>query len=315
MNETFWNLFGDDTRANGALWRRSPGNPVISAEGDSWKAIWTANPDVFTLNGRRLLYYRGHGALPGRDGGPHDRIGVAETLSVGRDSLEIRDLHDGPIVDVGQGGAFDDQHALDPAAIENFGSVLLFYSAVGSGPDSVGLAISHDDGVTFRKYGNVFTGRAPEVVLKDDLLHLLFQRAVDDTHYETFLAASADGMKWRMVRAEPVLRPGEAGSWNSFDVCTARVAESDGVFYALYAGSATTWDVPQGFGLARSTDLIDWEHHPGNPIFRVGAEGDPDGGGIWFPALLEEEGFFAMLYEGTRRGTVTSQICQASINT
>ena len=313
MNERFWNLFGDDSKANCARWTRSANNPVIPAEGDSWKAVWTANPDVLDIGGRRLLYYRGNGAWAGREGN-HDRIGVAEILSVTRDGVEIRDLHDEPVVDVGEPGRFDDQHALDPAAIAYCGSVLLFYSAVGNEGDCVGLTISHDDGETFWEYGNVFAGRAPEVVIMGDLLHLLFQREIDGSHYETFLAKSPDGMKWEIIQDAPVLAPGPAGSWNSFDVCTARVSESGGVYTMLYAGSAGKWDVPEAFGLARSTDLINWEHHPGNPIFRLGGPDDPDGGGIWFPALLEEDDFFAMLYEGTRADAVTSQICQASVD-
>ena len=314
MNKTFWDLFGDNWRENCRAWRRSDKNPVIPAAGNTWKKVWTADPDVLESGGRRLLYYRGHGTAPGRDDGNHDRIGVAEIVGVTRDGVEIRDLHDGPVVDVGEPGRFDDQHALDPAAIEYCGTVLLFYSAVGAEGDCVGLAMSHDDGATFWKFGNVFAGRAPEIVIKDDLLYLLFQRHINDNHYETFLAKSPDGIKWETIQEAPVLAPGPAGSWNSFDVCTARVAESDGVYYMIYAGSANVCDVPDHFGLARSTDLINWEHHPGNPIFGIGDKDQPDGGAIWFPALLEEDDFFAMLYEGTRSGAVTSQICQASID-
>ena len=315
MNETFWNVFGDDWRANCRTWRRSAKNPVIPASGQTWKKVWTANADVLVAGGRKLLYYRGHGTMPGAEDVTHDRIGVAEILGVARDCLDLRDLNDGqPIVDVGEEGAFDFAHVLDPAAIEYCGSVLLYYSAVGSGDDSVGWAISHDDGVSFRKYGKVFTGRAPEVVIKDDLIYMLFQKYVDDSHYETFLAKSPDGVKFEMVQDQAVLTPGESGSWNSFDVCTARVAESDGVYYMICAGSANVCDVPDHFGLARSTDLVNWEQHPGNPIFGIGDKDQPDGGAIWFPALLEEDDFFAMLYEGARSGAVTSQICQASID-
>ena len=313
MNATFWNLYSNDSAANCGLWTRSPANPVIPAEGETWKSVWTANPDVLEVNGRRLLYYRGNGSMSGRDDGNHDRIGVAEILSVTRDGIRIRDLHDTPVIDVGAPGRFDDQHVLDPAALAHCGTVLVFFSAVGAEGDRVGLAMSHDDGENFWTFGNIFEGRAPEVVVKDGILYLLFQREVSGTHYETFLAKSPDGIQWEMIQDEPVLAPGPAGSWNSVDVCTARVAEADGVYTMLYAGSASKWDVPDAFGLARSTDLVNWEHHPGNPIFRLGDKDAPDGGGIWFPALLEEDDFFAMLYEGTRADAVTSQLCQASI--
>ncbi len=314
MNKTFWDLFGDDWRANCRAWRHSDKSPVIPAAGDTWKKVWTANPDVIEFEGRKLLYYRGHGTMRGAEEATHDRIGLAEILGVTRDDIDIRDVNDGvPIVDVGGAGSYDDQHALDPAAAAYCGSVLLYYSAVGSEEDSVGLAISHD-GVNFRKFGKVLTGRAPDVVVKDGLLHMLFQKHIDDDHYEVFLAKSLDGVKWEMVQDAPVLDPGEAGQWDSFDICTARLCVADDAFYMLYAGSDHVCDVPDHFGLARSTDLLNWERHPGNPIFGLGDKDQPDGGAIWFPALLEEDDFFAMLYEGTRPGAVTSQICQASID-
>ncbi len=316
MNKTFWNLFGDNWRLNCRKWRRSAKNPVVPATGETWKKTWTANPDVIEVDGRTLLYYRGHGTLGGADDAGHDRIGLAEILSVTPDDIEIHDLAGGePIFDVGQAGTFDDQHALDPAAVAYCGSVLLFYSAVGAEGDAIGLAISHD-GVNFRKFGKVLEGRAPEVVVKDGLLHMLFQKYIDDDHYEVFLAKSFDGVKWEMVQDEPVLAPGAAGEWDSFDVCTARLHVADDAYYMIYAGSPHLCDVPDYFGLARSTDLINWQRHPGNPIFGTGAKGQADGGAIWYPALLEEDDFFAVLYEGTStkfHDGITSQICMASL--
>jgi len=318
VNRVFWNLFGDDWRANCRKWRRSANNPVIPACGDTWKKIWTANPDVLEIGGKKLLYYRGHGTMPGAEDESHDRIGVAEILSVSRDDIEIRDLGGGePIVDIGARGAFDDRHVLDPAAVLHCGSVLLYYSAVGSGPDRVGLAISHDDGVTFRKFGNVLTGRAPDVVVKDGLIYMLFQKHVDSEHYEFFLAKGSKGIEFEPVQESPVLRPGESGQWDSFDICTGRLHVADDAYYMLYCGSPHLCDIPDYIGLARSSDLVHWEKHPGNPIFGVGERGGCDGGAIWFPALIETKDFFVMLYEGTStkfHDGVTSEICQASID-
>jgi len=313
MNKTFWELFSDDWRTNCLAWQHSDKSPVIPASGDTWKSVWTANPDILEYGGKKLLYYRGHGTMPGAQDANHDRIAVAEILGVTRDDIEVRHLNDAvPIVDVGEAGAFDDEHALDPATVAYCGSVLLYYSAVGSEPDSVGLAISHNT-VNFRKFGKVLTGRAPDVVVKDGLIYMLFQKYVDD-HYEMFLAKSFDGVKFEVIQEEPVLQPGESGQWDSFDICTSRLHAADDAFYVIYGGSSHLCDMPDYFGLARSTDLIHWERHPGNPIFGLGAKDEPDGGAIWFPALLEEGAFFAMLYEGTRSGAVTSQICQASID-
>ena len=126
MNETFWNVFGDDWRANCRMWQRSAKNPVIPASGQTWKKVWTANTDVLVAGGRKLLYYRGHGTMPGAGDVTHDRIGVAEILGVARDCIDLRDLNDGqPVVDVGEEGAFDDAHALETATRADHGNGLL----------------------------------------------------------------------------------------------------------------------------------------------------------------------------------------------
>jgi hypothetical protein len=83
----------------------------------------------------------------------------------------------------------------------------------------------------------------------------------------------------------------------------------------MYGGSSYLADEPDFFGLARSKNLIDWEYHPGNPIFGCAAKGAPDGGAIWFPALHETRDDFLMLYEGSRgkySWDLSSTICMAS---
>ena len=180
MNTELWRRFGADYTANCAAWRHAPDNPVLPASGTTWKSCWTANPDVLEWRGRRLLYYRGNGVLPGTDGKRHDRIAAAEIVSI----------------------------------------------------------------------------------------------------------------------------------------TTARLSREGEWCYMVYGGSAYLADEPDYFGLARSRNLVDWERHPGNPIFGCGAKGTPDGGAMWFPALVQTDDCFVMLYEGSRgkySWDLSSAICLASI--
>ncbi|MBI5830729.1 MAG: hypothetical protein HZB16_00275 [Armatimonadetes bacterium] len=312
----FWDRFGDDYRRNCLAWRHAARNPVIPAAGDTWKCCWTANPDVLEFGGRRLLYYRGNGVLPGSDGQRHDRLAVAELVSVAAHAFEYRDLADGqPIVDVGAPGSFDCHHALDPAAAVFGGEVLLYYSAIGDGPDRVGLARSRD-GEHFEKVGCVLTGRAPEVVVRDGHVHMLYQLVDDQGRYELHLARSADGLQFERVSERPVFAKAPAPAWDSFDVATGRVFVEEGWYYLIYGGSASLVDQPDYFGVARSRDLLTWERHPGNPIFGCGPRGSEDGGAIWFPALIEAEDCYALLYEGSRGNyqfDLSSQICLATL--
>ena len=254
--------------------------------------------------------------MPGADETRHDRIGVAEIAEISRDSLKVLDLAGGlPIVDVGEAGAFDGKDVLDPATAVFQERVWLYYSAVGDGPDSVGLAIS-SDGIHFDKVGKVLEGRAPDVIVKDGGIAMLYQEKNADGQYEFFVAHSPDGIHFESKTEPAVFSPMGGRGWDSYDVVTGRLyADRDG-FLMLYGGSSSLIDQPDCFGLAKSPDLIHWERHPGNPIFGCGAKGAEDGGAIWFPALIETDEWFVLLYEGSRgnyRGDLSSQICMASI--
>jgi predicted GH43/DUF377 family glycosyl hydrolase len=311
-----WHVFGPDYRRNCLAWQHSPRNPVIPATGHTWKRFWTANPDVLGFAGKRLLYYRGNGILPSTDGRRHDRIGVAEITGIASDQLELQELAGGlPVVDVGLKGAFDAEHVLDPAATVFQGKIWLYYSGIGGGPDSIGLATS-PDGVHFEKVGRVLEGRAPDVVVKGKGISMLYQKKNPDGRYEFYLAHAEDGIHFEDIMKRAVFSPAEGHAWDNFDVSTGRLYPVDDEYLLLYGASSYLVDQPEYFGLARSTDLIHWARHPGNPIFGCGPKGAEDGGAIWFPALIETEARFVLLYEGSRgnyRGDLSSQICMASL--
>ena len=313
MNASFWNLFSTDYRRNCLAWEHGK-EPILPPSGNGWESIWTANPDLLTLGNRLHLYYRGHGTLPGVQE-LHDRIGVSEVIAIDEQQLVLKPLHDGKvIVDVGRPEDFDGTDALDPATVIFDGKVFLYYSATGPGPDSIGLSIS-EDGVNFSKHGKIMVGRAPDVIVKDGRIAMLYQRADEAGNYQIYLAASDDGISFEDVRAEPVFQRAPGG-WDSLSIATVRLSKEDETYYAIYGGSSYLADEPDFFGLARSHDLIDWEFHPGNPIFGCGPKGAPDGGAMWFPALYETAGSFVILYEGSRGKygwDLTSQICLASI--
>lgn len=315
MSSELWKRFSDDYIENCRAWYHFEENPVIPATGVTWKSRWTANPDVICFGGRTLLYYRGNGVMPNSDGAHHDRIAVAEILEAASGSFQFNDLHDGlPVVDVGALDEFDGRDVLDPAAVVFRNKVWLYYSAVGPGQDSVGLAVGAD-GVAFEKVGSVLVGRAPDVVVVNDQIFMLYQKVCGEG-YELYLAVSDDGVTFHDVQQDPVFAPVK-GDWDGLSVVTARLVRDGAWFYIIYGGSAYRVDEPDYFGLARSVDLVEWERHPGNPIFGCGAKGEADGGAIWFPALIETDDSILLLYEGSRgkySWDLSSAICMASID-
>lgn len=316
---SLWEVFSNDYVMNCLSWTHHPDNPILPPSGETWKSHWTANPDFQRFQDRLLLYYRGNGRMPGDDGNYHDRIGVAEVQDITPGTLELTDLNNGePVIDIGEcPDDFDCGMVLDPAAVIFNGKVYLYYSAIGVDGAienwQVGCAVS-EDGVHFEKKGQVKWGRCPEVVKKDGKIYLFFQIYKND-RYKTHLAVSDDGINFTDVQGDPVFQ-GEEGSWDKYSVVTSRIFKEGGWYYMMYGGSSYLADEPEFFGLARSKNLIDWERHPGNPIFGVAARGKPDGGAIWFPAVYEGEDHYIMIYEGSRGNyswDLHSSICMAWI--
>lgn len=316
-NLTFWDIFSNQYTKNCKAWYHAKQNPVLPATGEGWKKIWTANPDYFEHEGKKLIYYRGHGFAPGSTHEAHDRIAVAELHSITNKGIAFTDLNKGNfIVDVGEKDSFDSDAVLDPAVCYFNNWFLLYYSAIGSGPDSIGWAQSHD-GVHFEKMGKLMEGRAPDVIVKNDQLYLLFQKETNkgDGYKGFYIASSSDGKQFNLIDNEPVFVAGKAGEWDR-QIATGRLFQQGNYTYLLYGGDSELIDQPGYFGLARSKDLQHWEKHPGNPVFGCGAKGEEDGGAIWFPALIESPDQYHLLYEGSRGRygwDLSSQICLSSI--
>ncbi len=310
---SFWDLFSTDYRNNLKRWKHNTArNPVIPAGTRDWKKYWTANPAIIEFKGQTLLYYRGNGITP-TNPDRHDRLAVAGIKKITADNIELVELTENYIVDVGPKGSFDSNDALDPSAVVFNNNVFLYYSAVGTGKDSVGLAISKD-GVHFEKYGKVCVGRAPSVVAANGKIYMIYQNDAGEGYKEFFLAESTDGIHFNTTTDQPVLK-GAASGWDKY-VATARVYRENDEFLMLYGGSPDLNDQPDYFGIARSKDMINWEKHPGNPIFGLGAKGEEDGGAIWFPALVDINSHYVMFYEGSRgryAWELSSQICMSSI--
>lgn len=112
---------------------------------------------------------------------------------------------------------------------------------------------------------------SPEIVFRPDQpaapLWLYFHgRALQEGGgQETCVAESADGIGWRLLSREPVLRTTPEESGEGVTAAYARVFKRGEWFYALYKGGRT-------HGLARARDGLKWEHRPGNPLLRAEPE-------------------------------------------
>jgi predicted GH43/DUF377 family glycosyl hydrolase len=288
--------------SNHFVWHRHPGNPVFPAVPGTWREAQTANPDLLLIGETYFMYFRGQ-----RNG--HDRIGVA---TIPRDRFDgvTWEIHPEPIIDVGPKGSFDENHALDPAAILFQGKVFLYYTASSPREDrAICLAVSHD-GIHFTKYENnpVVIGGAPEVVLRDRVFYLYFWKQVPGKKgFQIHYATSLDGYRYQEPIHSLALPVGPEGSWDSFTVETPRIFYENRLYYMMYCGSDRNKDYPFHAGLATSKDLVHWKRYDRNPVFSRGGEDQWDEGAIWFTTVEKVNGRYYMWYEGYGGGTARSE--------
>ncbi len=285
------------TMEKGSLrWHRAFNQPFISPREGTCAPDAVTTPDILICDDLVQIYVGAvHGSqeriilLPLQP----DQWQISEPLSIPSGATVV--LEPGP-------QPFDCWHVFDPAVTVQDGKKYLYYSAIGNGPDQIGLAIS-EDGFEFTKLpAPLLEGRSPEVVLKDQAFFLFFVRNRPSQGYAIYLAQSQNGRTIDEIMNEPVLTPGQSGEWDDFEVTTPRIIQIEDYYYMIYAGlrQGDQKDIPRAFGLARSQDLIHWQKYPHNPVFTCAKPGTWDDGAIWFGTPFQAHNTLYLLYEGGR---------------
>jgi predicted GH43/DUF377 family glycosyl hydrolase len=288
---------------HGLAWQRVLSEPFLGPQPHTMLSEAVTTPDILLWHGQPILYV---GAV--HEG--HERLmAVSLPDKALRYARALVDPQATVAVNISQRG-FDSEHVFDPAAVIVDDKIYLYYSAVGAEEDQIGLAISAD-GHMFEKHPQpVLIGRAPEVFRFKGRLYVFFVRSTPGGGYAIFPAVSDDGKGFVPLSAQPVIGATRPPAWDSYEVTTPRLFERHGVVYMLYAasGDPKLRDKPVGFGLARSSDLIQWERYPHNPVFRTGDPGTWDDGAIWFGTVFEWEERLYLLYEGGSTEAMASSL-------
>ncbi|WP_201189564.1 hypothetical protein [Pseudomonas fluorescens] len=240
------------------------------------------------------------------------------------DLFSVRDVAKHPILGLGALGEFDEFGTYPVSVARDGGCVRAYYAGwtrCESVPFNVaiGCAISHDDGVTFKKLGNgpvlSYTPDEPFVLSGPKI------RKFNNKWYLFYIA----GRKWKLVdgRAEPVYKIRMATSvdglnWNKCnrDLISSRVEEDEAqaspdVFYAngkyhmffCYRYSANYRGKQNGYriGYASSFDLIDWVRDDSKAGIDV-SEAGWDSEMISYPHVFDLDGKTYMAYLGDQVG-------------
>ena len=194
---------------------------------------------------------------------------------------KIKYIHTKPILDLGELGTFDDDGIMPCSAVRiSYNTIYLYY--VGWNPsvsvpyrNAIGLAISNDNGQTFKRcfQGAIvernreepFFTASPYVIKENDKWHLWYASSTGfvvvvgkpEPLYEIKYAYSVDGIDWIRpnITCIPPLKKYE---------CTARptVIKENGIYkmWFTYRGSFDYRDGADSYkiGYAESKDAVNW---------------------------------------------------------
>lgn len=282
--------------------RKSSKNPIVGRRVGSFHSVHAANPDIVRFRDRHLLIYRG------QDEEGHDQIGVATNSGSAFEPASWI-LPTVPCIAVDPDpSAFDSGHILDPAGLVVDDKLCVYYTAHRSDwaswnvPSHIGLAVSFDGKVFEKRRVPIIEGMAPEAVVHNDRVFLIFQRLTGDGAFAFYRAESSDGVHFEEGTVCRIFAPSHAaGSFDEHSISTGRVWREGDWFVMAYGGCRRFTDYPEAIGIARSRDLRQWERYPGNPVLRRGRAGSWDEGALWFATGYRVEETTYLFYEGAGR--------------
>lgn len=233
---------------NPAQWTHIPGpNPLLrrGPEG-AWDNGVIEACDVLRDAGVYYLYYHGHEAYQDAPGAGY-RIGVA---TAPRPLGPFVRAADGPILDLGEPGAWDDHHVACAFVLrESVDEYLMWYSGYGNAPEhqqwGIGLARASSPLGPWQKHpANPLLPHFGYLggVVKHEGRYLLYcEHPIGSTgeDYGPISLAIADKPEGPYAPCEdnPVMGPGERGEWDDGGVSEAEVFRAGERFHVFYGGA------------------------------------------------------------------------------
>lgn len=225
---------GFATSANGITWTKSISNPILTGDGTGFDAAFVADPAIMYEDGTWTLYYGGAPSLPI----------LPDNYQIGRATASdpagpwTRD--ENPVLALGSSGEWDSAFVGPDTVLQTSDGYIMYYSGgmdfLSAENLMMGMATS-PDGITWTKYDDPTTTTAP------------------------------------YAESDPVLKPGEAGAWDSGMAWLGNVRLTACNWEMYYTGATSLSE--GSIGYATSQDGIHWTKDDTNPIYEATA--DPNG--------------------------------------
>ena len=232
-------------------------------------------------------------------------------------------LNPTPILELGSPGTFD-EHGIMPSCVVRDGSqVLLYYSGLSRSAsvpytNSTGLAVSENDGQTFKKISDgpiltkstkdPFSATSPAVLKEKDAWHMWYCSGTGwveiagkfEHTYDIKYASSRDGIVWEPSAAPVVPQRSEHEAITRPYVVKS---QEDYKMWFCYRGSYNFRDGDDAYriGYAHSKDLQQW-HREDDAVGIDISETGWDSKMIAYPAVVTIKGATLMFYNGNGFG-------------
>jgi sucrose-6-phosphate hydrolase SacC (GH32 family) len=250
-------------------------------------------------------------------------------VDMNRNLRDVLRISDHTVIPLGGLGCFD-EHGIFPMSVMRQGDRIFGYTCGWSRRVSVsvetaiGLAISHDNGISFQRIGTgpVLSASLHEpclvgdgfVNLKDDTFHMWYifgtgwnkfdQMTAPDRTYKIGHATSKDGVQWVKEEARQII-PDRLGRAESQALPT--VLEFGG-FHHMFFCYRESYDFRNGkgrgyrIGHAKSLDLKSWTRSDDELPLAAGAQDEWDSEMQCYPHIFKLDGKIHLLYNGNEFG-------------
>lgn len=251
-------------------------------QGDTWMKTHAQVPTPLVCEGFVRVYFSSR---------PEPCLSQTTFVDLAGDDLRVVNLNVTPILQPGRPGTFDEHGIMPSCAVRNGRQVFLYYSGwsrSSSVPytNSTGLAISDDDGLTFRKVSegpiltkslhDPYSATSPFVMREGEKWHMWYCSGtgwvkVADTYEHTYdikYARSSDGVVWTPTGHSAVRQTTDLEA-----ITRPWVLKGDGGYHMLFCfrGSQGFRDGDNAYrlGHAFSTDLERWVRDDDSPLASI----------------------------------------------
>jgi hypothetical protein len=274
-----------------------------------WIGTHAALPVVQALADRHRVYFSS------RDGRGRSHIGFVE-LSLDQPA-ERQSVSPSAVISPGALGTFDDAGVTTSCLVRHDGRLFLYYTgwALGSSVPfylTVGVAVSDDEGKTFRKLSQAplldrhdvdpYLTASPWVLIDNGTWRMWYvsgtawsETADGPRHrYHIKYAESVDGRHWKREGriAIDYASPDEYAFGRP---CVVRDGDHYRMWYS-YRGDRYR------IGYAESRDGIAWTRMDAENVLDLSADGEWDAEMVTYPIVFEHRGRWQMLYNGNDYG-------------